>query len=66
MHLLTRHSSSSFLIDELYGRNTSIEIKQIILASIILGVRELAGWTEDEKVKSRMYACLSRITHQKE
>ncbi|KAI7882220.1 hypothetical protein K492DRAFT_206260 [Lichtheimia hyalospora FSU 10163] len=37
------------LIDELYGRNTSIEIKLIILASIILGVRELAGWSENEE-----------------
>ncbi|KAJ8661851.1 hypothetical protein O0I10_002179 [Lichtheimia ornata] len=31
---------AGFLIDALYGRNTSIEIKQVVLASIILGASE--------------------------
>ena len=54
MHCIDMIFFFSCLIDELYGRNTSIEIKQIILASIILGVRELAGWSENEEVCSKL------------
>ncbi|KAL9537725.1 hypothetical protein MBANPS3_011521 [Mucor bainieri] len=34
-----------FIIDEMYNRNTSDGQKQLILGSITLAVRELAGWS---------------------
>ena len=37
------------MIDQIFDRNTSMEQKSMILASIILGVRELAGTTIDPK-----------------
>ncbi|KAI9311350.1 telomere length regulation protein-domain-containing protein [Dichotomocladium elegans] len=42
---------TEYLVDELYGRNTSIEAKQVVLGTIILGVRELAGWSEDTSIE---------------
>ncbi|KAI8988408.1 telomere length regulation protein-domain-containing protein [Mycotypha africana] len=36
---------TGFIIDELYDRNTSTGQKQLILGSISLAVRELAGWS---------------------
>ncbi|KAI9263064.1 telomere length regulation protein-domain-containing protein [Sporodiniella umbellata] len=43
-----------FVIDAMYDRNTSVGQSQVILASISLAVRELAGWeaTEEAPVQS--------------
>ncbi|KAL0078138.1 telomere length regulation protein-domain-containing protein [Phycomyces blakesleeanus] len=38
---------TSFIIDQIYNRNSSNGQKQLLLAVIALSVRELAGWTED-------------------
>ncbi|KAG2225464.1 hypothetical protein INT45_010100 [Circinella minor] len=40
---------TGYMIDQIFDRNTSMEQKSMILASIILGVRELSGTTIDPK-----------------
>ncbi|KAI9014586.1 telomere length regulation protein-domain-containing protein [Phycomyces nitens] len=45
--LVAEPKVASFIIDQIYDRNTSNGQKQVLLAAIALAVRELAGWTED-------------------
>lgn len=39
---------TGYIIDELYNRNSSVPQRELILGSILLAVRELAGWTDSE------------------
>ncbi|KAI8986573.1 telomere length regulation protein-domain-containing protein [Pilobolus umbonatus] len=40
---------TSFIIDELYNRNSSVPQRELILGSILLAVRELAGWANQDE-----------------
>ncbi|KAI8374520.1 telomere length regulation protein-domain-containing protein [Radiomyces spectabilis] len=52
---------TSFMIDEIYSRTSSTAQRQTILAAILFAVRELAGWTEKEKMDETRQA-LDRMT----
>ena len=58
--------SCSYIIDQMFDRNASLEQKQIILASIILGVRELAGMghSDDHQVSYHPLWLLFSISEQ--
>ncbi|KAI9477807.1 MAG: telomere length regulation protein-domain-containing protein [Benjaminiella poitrasii] len=41
---------AGFIIDQIYDRNTSAGQKQLILGSISMAVRELAGWSDNDSI----------------